>query len=373
MRDCTAAKSTFCEMKRMLRKYLIKFAIKNLSILLLVFGFLPAAMALGADTPNQKLAKGIGISPKEIRGIWLSYEWWYNEKKWEQTAAVYRNMGFNTAYLTFYGSGRTFFPSDTDVNGVSETPAQYEILQRAVSILRRNGLQVVAWLEGGLSLPADHPIARQYPQYLQVCNPNVQGALRYLSSEHDGSTVFLDPNSHYARTLLVDLASEILQLPLNISEIHLDRLRYTKGANGPCQSPAGTTSAESIDGLVQNVASRIRSLGALKISAAPVGSHGYWNFLQSWHHWLTANWIDYIVIQNYIQPVNPEDCRVPDSQTLILFQRELAGNLGRVEIFSGLSTILFERFHFQDQDQQNRLNAAKSRSGLLEPIRKRMA
>ncbi len=310
----------------------------------------------GNDLPKEAPAQ----TSEQVRALWLSTPFWdLNNENKENFARYLATQKVNKVFLSIYSPGIARWQSPVLLkNEIATSKAEADLLQ-AVSAFRRNGIEVSAFFEGGLSLPLSSNFAKKNVQLLQRCGAGT------ISGEGDGRQYsFLDPSNPTARGIILSALEELARSPIGFKEIQLDRFRYTHRDSKICVASDGTSNPEHVNEFVKHAYQKIKSVNAnILVTASPVGSYGYWKHHQSWGQWVQGGYIDGIEAQAYFphQPLGdcaqgkpPSDAR---KITLALFKGELA-------TLSGKPNLLNEAFadlKALGADGESLLNASERR------------
>jgi hypothetical protein len=270
--------------------------------------------------------------PKEVRAMWLSFPFWdmTNAKK-ELFARYIASQGVNKVFLSVYDSGIARWNSAVlTQNGIATTTGDLPLIF-AVNLFRKYGIEVSAFFEGGLSVFLERDFVKQHQELLQRC-PNGT-----VSGEHGGHLYsFLDPSSPQVQSIIISALEELARHSVGFQEIQLDRFRYTHFDWKFCTAADGTSNPQYVNNIVQQSYRRIKTVNpSALVTAAPVGSYGYWKHNQSWGEWVAGGYIDGIESQAYIPHQPLTECARGTAQTkgrkitLAVFKGELASLTGQ--------------------------------------------
>jgi hypothetical protein len=283
------------------------------------------------------------VQGSEVRALWLSFPFW--DMSWENKqkfVSYIASKGVNKVFLSVYDSGIARWNSVALVKSGAALTYGDEPLVNAVNLFRSAGIEVSAFFEGGLSVQQNRDLYKTKPEAMQLC-PNGGRA----SGEHGGSLYgFLDPSNTMAREILVSAFAELARHPIGFTEIQLDRFRYTHWKWKMCAAADGTSNPEHVNTLVRDIYQRIKLVRPeIFVTAAPVGSYGFWKHNQHWGQWVAGGYIDGIETQAYIPHEKLSECArgtpITSSRkiTLAIFKGELASLTGNP---AGLEAALSE-------------------------------
>lgn len=268
------------------------------------------------------------------RAIWLSWPFWnLNQTEKVNVLDYISSHGINTVYLSVYDSGISRWNSASLQNLGMARGFDIQALKDAVRLIRQHNMEVVAFFEGGLSVRSDKEILRTRPELFQTCGDTI------VSGEHGGYYAFLDPASQEVKDIIGRALKELASLPIQFSEIQLDRFRYTHDGNwNICTSYDGQSKPQNVNGLVEYAYNQIKAVRQdIIVSASPVGSYGSWKHLQQWGHWILGGYIDKISTQAYV-PGKHEFCSLgsPNARKRMInttiFGAELASLSGNAQL-----------------------------------------
>jgi hypothetical protein len=279
--------------------------------------------------PQPQVAPGV---EPDIRALWLSFPFWDMSRENKQKFVDYiGSKGVNKVFLSVYDSGVARWNSEVLVKAGAALSFGDAPLIEAVTMFRNAGIDVSAFFEGGLSVQQNRELYKNSPKMMQLC-PNGGRA----SGEHGGSLYgFLDPSNTAARAILVGALVELAKHPVRFSEIQLDRFRYTHWNWSMCRAADGTSNPQHVNSLVREIYERVKAARpSVLVTAAPVGSYGFWKHAQSWGEWVSGGYIDGIETQAYVphEPVSECARGTPITEgrkkTLAIFKGELASVMG---------------------------------------------
>ena len=281
--------------------------------------------------PNQQNS-WVRNENSEVRAMWLSFPFWNMSRENKQKFVSYiAAKGVNKVFLSVYDSGIARWKSSVLAKAGAAISDGDAPLIEAVNMFRTAGIEVSAFFEGGLSVMLDKDLYKKHPDMMQKC-PNGGTA----SGEHGGHLyAFLDPSNANARKLLLGAFEELAKHSVQFQEIELDRFRYTHWDWKMCTASNGTSNPEYVNSLVREIYQKIKSVRSeILVTAAPVGSYGYWKHNQRWGQWVAGGYIDGIETQAYIPHEKLEECKRGTAQTqerkitLAIFKGELASVIG---------------------------------------------
>ncbi|NJN31914.1 MAG: family 10 glycosylhydrolase [Synechococcales cyanobacterium RM1_1_8] len=294
------------------------------SLLLMLAVALGMAIALLGFSPSPAPAKS--PPPQEIRGVWLTNidsDVLFSKEKLRQGLQRLRRMNFNTAYPTVLNGGYTLYPSNIQgaVSGIALDPEPglrgRDMLAEAVTEGRRQGLQIIPWLEFGFMLPDPSAIAQRHPDW--------------LSQRRDGSEVWLEggriprrwlnPFHPQVQAYLTALVAEIVSrydidgiqfddhfgLPVDFGYDAYTTNLYARDHGGK-QPPANAADpawvkwrADKISAVMAQVFHSVKAMDPdciVSLSPNP-WEFAYGTYLQDWRAWERAGYVEQLLVQVY--------------------------------------------------------------------------
>ena len=179
---------------------------------LLTPALLLLSLALGAPASGQDAGNG---GPESFtRGVWLTNtdsDVLFDRNRLKEAIVELSQHGFDTLYPVAWNKGYTLHPSPTAQHwtGSLQLPhpglANRDPLAEIIDHGQRIGMRVIPWFEYGLMLPADSPLARQYPQWL---TRRADGSATWLLGG-ETAMVWLNPLHPQVQAMLIELLTEL--------------------------------------------------------------------------------------------------------------------------------------------------------------------
>ncbi|MEM8828910.1 MAG: glycoside hydrolase family 10 protein [Cyanobacteria bacterium P01_G01_bin.19] len=297
----------------------------TLTLILVAIAPFPGHSQSTINKPSERVCLS-SDKPKELRGVWLTNvdsEVLFDRDRLSSAIELLAESNFNTIYPTVWNWGYTLYPSEISegVTGLALDPTdglqERDILAEAIEVGHKQGMSVIPWFEFGFMAPADSELAARHPEW--------------LTSRQDGSTVWLEGNTHervwlnplrpdvqdFMTNLLVEIVSNYdvdgIQLDDHFgypSELGYDDYTvklYQSEHNGklPPEDPKDPAwvrwRADKITAYIERLFHELKSHNSEAIiSVSPNPQHFSLNsFLMDWYTWERKGFIEELIVQIY--------------------------------------------------------------------------
>ncbi len=225
-------------------------------------------------------------------------------------------LGFKTIYPVVWQRGYTLYPSPVaaQLTGSLVLPDSpfvgRDLLAEIIELAQPLKIRVIPWLEYGLMVPPQSPLARVHPELLTIDRrgnlQRIQGANGQLDPQ-----VWLNPCHDRVREFLVETIGDLVarypvagvQLDDHFAfpvELGYDKLTQHLFAQ---QSRANWDEwrTEQLTGLLTAIVSKVKAIRRdclVSISPNPLG-FAKSRYLVDWQHWCELGLVDELVLQVY--------------------------------------------------------------------------
>lgn len=312
-----------------------------------------------SQSSNDSIQTGAGVTPDEVRSIWISYLEFGNLLM-GKSATQFRNnivkvfdncskFGLNTVIVQVRPFGDAIYPSDYfpqsylftgKEGGVGEAP--FDALQIMIDEAKKRDLRIEAWIN-------PYRVRKDASRALSADNP-VHAMLQSGDAVKMGDVITYNPASEKAQNLIVAGVEELVE-NYDLDAIHFDDYFYPttsdsfdKAHYADYKSSGGTKSLaawrrSNVTTLVRKVRNAIRAIDPdVLFGISPQGNMS--NNLNSQYvdveEIISLNLIDYICPQMYF---GFDNTGCPYKETIADFNRMTAGT--NVKVYVGLATYKF--------------------------------
>jgi len=237
--------------------------------------------------------------------------------------------GYNEVYLNVYGLGGPFFPSRHSPSVPVYVIPGTDPLRAAIRQARRQGLKVGAWVEYGLMLQPDSPVARLHPDWL-LRLPNGQPVVE--------GRVWLNPVHPGVRRLMLGLMEELAGYK-ELSIIQLDDHWGIPAAFGNHRA--------ALTSLTRAAFRTVKRVDPHKVLSLSPNNyrHARARYNQDWLPWVQEGIIEEVMLQAYRKSEREVAAEIDASGLALAARRARTG----VIIFAGAELQPFTRLPHCDR------------------------